>query len=63
MNTPAELLDPGIPGMNAQPIPQYRVVCAWCGDLIRLVADEPAGTSHGICDACKEKHFPGFEDL
>jgi hypothetical protein len=34
-----------------------KVVCAWCGKLIR---GESEPTSHGICPLCEEKEFQSF---
>ena len=38
-----------IRGANA-----IRVVCAWCGALVRASGDPDALTSHGICPACAD---------
>ncbi len=43
-------------------------VCAWCGkDLGEIEAEGQTGTTHGICEECKEKelakireHYPGM---
>ena len=29
---------------------ELRVVCAWCGEIIK---DGPGKTSHGMCDTCE----------
>ncbi|GAI42679.1 unnamed protein product, partial [marine sediment metagenome] len=35
-----------------------KLVCAWCGnDLGSLDGKGETGTSHGICQDCKEKYF------
>jgi hypothetical protein len=38
-------------------VPQMRKLCSWCSCLIQA-GHEP--TLHGICDACREKHFGGL---
>jgi len=35
-----------------------RVVCAWCGTLLRASWDANALTSHGVCPACVEQLLP-----
>lgn len=32
-----------------------RKVCAWCSEVIE---DGDGPTSHSICEACEDKHFP-----
>lgn len=34
-----------------------KLICAWCGTLIRETPGNPELVSHGICKACKEKEM------
>lgn len=34
---------------------RYRVICAWCGRMLRSANTER--TSHGMCAACAEKQM------
>ena len=40
---------------------EVKVVCAWCQCHISGDPDDPV-VSHGICEACVEKHFPELAD-
>ena len=38
-----------------------KVACAWCGkDMDEKDGRGVEGTSHGICEECVNKHFPGM---
>jgi len=34
------------------PVPVLRLVCSWCGALLREATSPEAATSHGICRKC-----------
>ncbi|MBA7647306.1 hypothetical protein ES703_55078 [subsurface metagenome] len=37
---------------------KMRKICAWCGkDLGEIEGHGQKGTTHGICDECKEKEL------
>ncbi len=43
----------------AEAVRRAPVVCSWCQAVIR--SGNPAlQVSHGICEPCREEHFPGF---
>lgn len=35
-----------------------RVECAWCGGVLGFKPGHPGKVSHGICEPCRETHFP-----
>ena len=56
----AEWLDKYRAGITVEDLPETRsrLICAWCGKVIREDYPTPED-SHGICDECKKKWLAG----